>query len=175
MIIMKSISYYLPALSISIMIGCSQPTQPPVILSTELNTDASEVKAIIDQKNDQLEIWYKNRNIDSAASYFAHDVVQMPPNSPAIRGVEMFKQRWMEATEMVEWNFELQAKEVKRSGDLAVELGTYSIDLVSRENPEAPPYSDAGNYLVLWELIEGDWKIVWDAPVSENPLPMPED
>ena len=164
----KSISYIILLIT---MIGCDQSGASPEMPVEPINTDASEVKKIIDQKNDQLEIWYKNRSIDSAATYFALNVVQMPPNSPAIRGIEMFKERWMEATEMMEWNFELQAKEVKRSGNLAVELGSYAIDLVSRGNPEEPPYSDSGNYVVLWELIDGDWKIVWDAPVSENPLP----
>jgi hypothetical protein len=32
---------------------------------------------------------------------------------------------------------------------------------------------DEGNYLVLWEKIDGDWKILWDAPVSTVPMPMP--
>lgn len=30
--------------------------------------------------------------------------------------------------------------------------------------------NDQGNYIVLWENIDRDWKIVWDAPVSDMPL-----
>jgi len=30
---------------------------------------------------------------------------------------------------------------------------------------------DKGNYMVLWKKMDGDWKVVWDAPVTELPLP----
>ncbi|UWX54227.1 hypothetical protein NYZ99_14805 [Maribacter litopenaei] len=32
---------------------------------------------------------------------------------------------------------------------------------------------DMGNYVVLWEKIDDDWKVLWDAPVSSVPMPMP--
>ncbi len=168
---MKSLLYYLVIVTASsAFFSCQSPVASVV---PAVATDTEEVKKIIDEKNDQLEILYKTRQIDSAATYFADDVIQMPPNSPAIKGIEMYKKRWMEATGMAEWDFQFEAQEVRRTGDMAVELGRYTLSLTPTENSPIPPIEDSGHYIVLWELIDGDWKIVWDAPVSENPLPMP--
>ncbi len=166
-----NIPYYLLAFLVAASgWSCQQPT---TAVKSAL-TSSEEVKTIIDEKNDQLEILYKTGQIDSAATYFAEDVIQMPPNSPAIKGIEMYKKRWKEATQMAEWDFQLEALEVRRTGDMAIELGKYTLSLTPTENSPIPAMNDSGHYLVLWELIDGDWKIVWDAPVSENPLPMPE-
>jgi ketosteroid isomerase-like protein len=167
---MKEIIF--PILAVALVLSSCQSTTVSEVLM--VSTNAEEVKKIIDQKNDQLEILYKTRQIDSVATYFADDVIQMPPNSPAIKGIEMYKERWMEATGMAEWDFQFEAQEVRRTGDMAVELGKYTLNLTPTENSPIPPIEDSGHYIVLWEFIDGDWKIVWDAPVSENPLPMPE-
>ena len=167
---MKEIIF--PILAVALIHSSCQPTA--VSEAQIVSTNVEEVNKIIDQKNDQLEILYKTRQIDTAATYFADDVIQMPPNSPAIKGIEMYKERWMEATGMAEWDFQFEAQEVRRTGDMAVELGKYTLRLTPTENSPIPPIEDSGHYIVLWELIDGDWKIVWDAPVSENPLSMPE-
>lgn len=135
-------------------------------------TDPSEVKKIIDEKNAKLEQWYSQGMIDSAATVFSDDVIQMPPNAQPIKGLENFKKVWKENSQFGRWQFDLNAEEVKVSGDLAVELGSYTLDFSPAANSPVPAMSDKGNYVVLWEKKNGEWKITWDAPVSENPMPM---
>ena len=68
------------------------------------------------------------------------------------------------------WEFDFSTEEVKVSGSMAVERGRYQYTFKPNEDSSVPATADSGNYVVLWEKIDGDWKIVWDAPVTETPL-----
>lgn len=148
--------------------SCQQPqeaTAPEIVIDEELRN-------IINQKNTTLEQLYANGQIDSAATFFAEDVIQMPPNAPAMKGIEAYKEDWKKSISMGKWLFDLEAQEVRRSGPMAVELGTYTLRFEPNEDSPMPGFKDHGHYLVLWEKHNDEWKIVWDAPVSEVPLPM---
>jgi len=131
------------------------------------------VKKIIEEKNTKIEGWYASGLIDSVASHFAENCIQLPPNQPAVTGNENFKEVWNQNIQIGQWDFDLNTEQLKASGDLATEYGSYSLSFSPNENSPIPAMTDQGNYVVLWEKIEGDWKIVWDAPVSNLPLPSP--
>ena len=136
------------------------------------SSDYSEqIKKIIDEKNAQIQSWYAAGLIDSVALHFADNCIQMPPNQPALVGIESFKEAWNQNIQFGKWEFELLAQEVKASGDIATELGKYTLSFTPNENSPIPTIVDKGNYVVLWEKINDDWKIVWDAPVSELSIP----
>ncbi|MDX1629582.1 MAG: DUF4440 domain-containing protein [Fulvivirga sp.] len=136
---------------------------------------AEDVKQIIKAKNDELVELYRAGAIDSIGFYFAENLVQLPPNSPAIRGKQQFKEAWTQNMDSGTWEFTLETQEVRKSGDMAVELGKYTVDFTPNEDSEIPAIKDKGNYVVMWEKIDGDWKIVWDAPVSEMSLIVTDD
>ncbi|WP_455170285.1 YybH family protein [Aegicerativicinus sediminis] len=139
--------------------------------SPEENVD--DVKQIIEAKNAKISNWYAEGQIDSVANHFAPNAIQFPPNMTPLRGRENFKEVWKQNVQIGKWNFSLNTQDVKLSGDLATELGSYTLDFVANEKSPIPSMSDKGNYVVLWEKLDGDWKIVWDAPVSELPLAIP--
>lgn len=67
-------------------------------------------------------------------------------------------------------SFETDTVTVARSGDLAYELGPYSLT-VSR--PDKTPATTKGHFLVVWrKQADGSWKAAADAPVSD-PAPAP--
>ena len=78
---------------------------------------------------------------------------------------------------MFDWgecDFSLEAQDVLVSGSIAVERGKYVLRFSAE--PDAPDeissYEDKGNYVALWMLEnDGEWRIVWDAAVSELPIP----
>ena len=135
---------------------------------------SDEIMRIIDEKNNEIEQLYREGRIEEAASHFAANLIQMPPNQPIINGRDEYISRWNESAAMGTWEFDLRVQEVKSSGNLAVERGTYTLGFTPNENSPIPAMMDEGNYLVLWEKTDGEWKILWDAPVSSVPLPMPE-
>jgi len=68
------------------------------------------------------------------------------------------------------WQFKLTTIDVKISGQMAVERGSYKLSFTSNEISPIPSSVDTGHYIVLWEESDGIWKIAWDAPVTELPL-----
>ncbi|MCX2742722.1 nuclear transport factor 2 family protein [Mangrovivirga sp. M17] len=133
--------------------------------------DREEIKTIIDQKNTELEKLYREGKMEEAATYFSQDVIQLAPNTKPIKGTQMYIDEWNKAVSQGEWNFDFRVEEVKFYGNAAVELGSYDLEILPAGGSEMPPFKDQGYYVVLWEKIDGDWKIVWDAPVSSLPLP----
>ena len=134
-----------------------------------------ELKQMINEKNARISEFYKQGLADSVASFFASNLIQMVPNQPPTIGVDKFKESWGQSMQFGTWTFNLNAEEIKGCGDIIVELGKYTLDFQPNENSPIPQMNDKGNYLVLWEKIDGKWKIVWDAPVSEIPIPLPEE
>lgn len=134
--------------------------------------DAKDVRSIIERYNSNAERWYASGEIDSLVSLFAEDAWQMPPNSPPLVGREAIRHFWREAMKWGKWEFSLQTQDVSVSGPIAIERGKYLLKFVA--GPGAPPgmtsFADRGNYLVHWRReLNGEWRVVGDAPVSEMP------
>jgi ketosteroid isomerase-like protein len=144
------------------------------IVKEQPNEEYSQkVRKIIEEKNAQIVAAYSSGLIDSAALHFANNSIQMPPNQPALIGLENYKKAWNQNMQFGKWEFDLQTQEVKANGHLAVELGKYTLSFTPNENSPIPAMKDKGNYVVLWEKINEDWKVMWDAPVSELPMQNP--
>lgn len=148
--------------------SCQDSKSPELASGPEYS---EQIKKIIEEKNGKLEAWYAAGLIDSVASHFAVDCIQLPPNQPPILGNENFKEVWNQNIQIGQWNFDLKTEKVKASGDLATEYGTYTLSFSPNENSPIPAMTDHGSYVVLWEKIDQEWKVLWDAPVSDLPLP----
>ncbi len=140
-------------------------------VSLSVNTPPS--KALIDSHNRDIERYYANGATDSLASMFALDAWQLPPNNPPLVGRDAIRGFWQQAMGWGKWQFSLRAEDVQTSGSIAIERGKYKTTFVA--GPGAPPgmtsVSDQGSYVVYWRReSDGNWRIVWDAPVSEMPL-----
>lgn len=135
------------------------------------NTDVAEIRGIIDRHNTNLERWYLGGHIDSVAAVFAEDAWQMPPNSPPLVGRDSLRAFWTNATGWGRWQFELQAQDVIAEGQIAIERGRFTLQFTADSASPVPTFADRGNYVVLWRRDpDGEWRVVWDAPVSVLPV-----
>lgn len=139
-----------------------------------MSEDTDQVRRIVERHNADAVRWYAAGDADSLATIFAVDAWQMPPHQPALVGREAIREFWRMALGWGKWNFTLAVQSVTVGHDLAVERGAYVLRFTA--GPGAPPgmssFEDRGNYLAHWRLeIDGEWRIVADAPVSELPLP----
>lgn len=133
-------------------------------------TDPKEVREVINKKNKEMEALMKEGNIDSASTFYADNLIQMVPHREPLEGKEAFIKMWKEHAGYGEWDFKINTKEVKVCGEMAAERGEFILKFKPKENSPMPAFKDHGNYVVLWERIDGDWKIAWDAPVIANPM-----
>lgn len=145
---------------------------PPARDAVEMNSDA-DVRRIIEGHNADAVRWYAAGDADSLANLFAADAWQMPPNAPPLVGREVIRAFWKTALNWGSWEFDFQTQDVVVNGSLAVERGKYRLRFTAKPGvpPAMPSLEDQGNYVVLWRREgDGEWRAVWDAPVSEKTL-----
>jgi len=136
----------------------------------ERAAEREAVLEVIERKNDRIESLYAEGEVDSLVAMFADDVWQMPPNTPPLVGREALRDFWSSAVEWADWTFELRTEDLVVSDSIAVERGVYTMRVEADPEAPVPSMRDRGNYVVLWRLHpDGEWRIVWDAPVSELP------
>jgi ketosteroid isomerase-like protein len=137
-------------------------------------TDSAAVRHVIDSLNTKIEGWYDAGQADSIGAMFAQDAVQMPPNMAPVVGRDSLRAFWTSNLTTGKWDFDLTTDEVVVTDSLAVERGHYAVKVAAGPQAQYPSFSDQGNYLVVWRREDdGNWRILWDAPVSTVPMPMP--
>jgi ketosteroid isomerase-like protein len=130
------------------------------------------VRQTIDAHNASVERWYLAGNVDSLVTVFAEDVWQLPPNMAPVVGRDSLRAFWTNALNWGRWEFDLQTQDVVTSGSISVERGRYTLKFTPGAQAPMPAFEDRGNYVVLWrQEPDGQWRAVWDAPVSELPPP----
>jgi ketosteroid isomerase-like protein len=135
-------------------------------------TDPAAVRRIIEAHNADAERWYTAGHVDSLAALFAEDAWQFPPNSPPLIGRDSLRRFSAGAVQSGRWEFDLATQDVVASGSLAVERGRYALKFTAAPQARMPSFADRGNYVVLWRQDrDGQWRVVWDAPVSVLPPP----
>ena len=155
---MKQLLFFVTVL---FLISCTETKKENAV-----SDRSADFRKAVDEKNALAEKWYRGSNIDSLATLFADNVVQMPPNQPPTIGMDNFKKGWAQSFQWGNWIFSIKAQEAKANGDIGVELGKYTLSFEPNNTSPIPAMKDTGNYVVHWQKINNDWKIVWDAPVS---------
>lgn len=131
----------------------------------------ADVRETIEHHNSELERLYAEGKADSAALFFAEDTWQMPPNSPPVVGREAYIEFWTQAFQWGSWHFDFMVQDVVAADGIAVERGKYTLAYEAGPESPFPTLQDKGNYVVMWRRDpDGEWRIVWDAPVSEIPM-----
>jgi uncharacterized protein (TIGR02246 family) len=100
------------------------------------------------------------------AEAYAEDGVMLPPDATVVKGREAIAKLWKSWIDEGLKNLKLKTTEVEVSGDLAYEIGDFSLEVPAKDgNVSVAP----GNYLVVWKKgADGVWRLkvdTWnDAP-----------
>lgn len=122
---------------------------------------SNEIKAI----NEKLVTAFNNGDYESIADLYTANAKFFPQNAEVIEGKDAVKTTWEGMLNMGISQFNLETIEAKAYGMIAVEEGRYEMYIGDQ-------LVDHGKYIVIWEKVNGKWKIAKDIPNSSVPLPV---
>lgn len=151
--------------SLPLAAGCSQQSQPAAneAAATDTSQDEQAIRAI----NARWLQLLRAKDSAGIAQIYAEDGVAMPANEPALRGREAIGAWWGQAMQLPGYDltFETDKLVVSKSGDMALDLGTYRF----RANPPSGAIDDTGKFVVVWRKVGDEWKVAADIFNSDRP------
>ena len=108
---------------------------------------------------------FNTGNYDQWALLFATDAQLMPPNHEPVHGLKAIERVMRELGEAGHHDLRFETALVTLSGDLAVEIGRYSVAISQANGTDMP---ERGKYVRAWRRL-GAWLIVADCWNSNLP------
>lgn len=142
--------------------ACSQP-QPVAPPDTRAADEATIRAADAD--------WAKfaaAKDLDKCMSYYLDDAVMFSPGAPAVLGKDNIRKvvQQMISAPSVQMTFSDQTVEVARSGDLAVDRGSYKSVVTDKKGKES---TSGGKFVLVWKKqADGSWKIAADTSAADK-------
>lgn len=125
-------------------------------------------RAMVEISNDWLDA-YASGDLDGIMAIMHTDAVVMPHGQPTSRGTDAVRRYFSTRIGRPGVTFVDDLEEIRINGDWAYVLGRFRLE-VERGDDE-PPYVHNGRYLVLYEKVDGEWKMLRDmdnlAPIAE--------
>lgn len=111
------------------------------------------------------------KDADAIAAFHVPSATVMMPNSPVMTGVDAVREGWRGTMALpnLSLNWQPARITVARSGDIATEVGSYTM---SFDAPQGR-VTDAGSYTTVWHKVDGNWLIANDIVTSSQPMPAP--
>ncbi|OZG74335.1 DUF4440 domain-containing protein [Hahella sp. CCB-MM4] len=105
---------------------------------------------------------------DSAgiSAFYTENAQLMAPHNDFLTGRQAIQAAFQSFMDMGIIAMNLDTLEVEGSGDLAYEVGKYSLEI------EGGQVVDEGKYIVVWKQVAGQWKLHRD--IFNTNLPAPE-
>lgn len=127
---------------------------------------AEDVRQAIEQVNARFVEAFKAGDAATIASLYTESAKMLPPDATEVVGREAIQELWQGAIDDGVKDLTLKAMDVEACGDLAYEVGSFSIQVPAENNAMA---TAGGNYLVIWKRgPDGRWRLhidTWnDAP-----------
>lgn len=116
-------------------------------------------KAAVEEGAKQFSAALKKGDAAALAAMYSSDAQALPPNGEMVSGREGIQKMWQGVIDSGMKNMSLTTLEVVQSGNLAYEVGKYTLSSVDGQT------SDTGKYVVVWKREKGKWKLhrdIWN-------------
>src|SRR4051812_37759863 len=156
-----------PSRSLSLLLCLLAMPTGGIVAGAEVDREAEERR--IRELDAQWVAAVARKDVAAVALFYAPDGRVMPSNAPTARGRAAIAEFWKGLLAMpgISFTFEPRVIKVADSGDLAYDIGVYSL---SYDGPRGR-VRDEGKYLVVWEKVDGEWKAMADIDNSDRPAP----
>jgi ketosteroid isomerase-like protein len=143
-----------------ILVGCGGTSQvtAPAPADTRAQDEAS-IRAAAEDWGKAIEA----KNLDTTVSFYADDAWVYPQNAPVAKTAEQRRAVWAAFFAMPgasNMEGDIARVDVARSGDLAVEFGTFAM---SMNDKRGKPVTENEKYVVTWKKqADSKWKVIAD-------------
>lgn len=103
---------------------------------------------------------YANGDLDGIMAIMHEDAVVMPHNQPTSRGTDAVRHYFAGRIGRPGVTFVDNLQEIRINGSWASVMGSFTLQV--DRGPDEPPYVHRGRYLVLYEKVNGDWRMLRD-------------
>lgn len=160
---------WVPLLAL-VLVACEQPVRearaPAAAEAAPGESDLAAVQQAIADVDRQWEEAANRGDAEAVAALYADDAYFLAPNAELVQGREEIRELLQGLVDMGLANVDFTTVDVGASGDLAYEVGRYSLDL------QQPGVSDQGKYVIVARRqADGSWKLVADIFNSSLPAP----
>jgi uncharacterized protein (TIGR02246 family) len=125
------------------------------------------VESLIRDLDQDFVTSFNTGNYDQVAALFAQDGAFMAPHHDPAYGPKAVERLLRQFAESGYEDLRLETLRVEASGDLAMEIGRYSVAI---RQPDGTILADRGKYVKAWRRL-GAWLIVADCWSSNLPAP----
>lgn len=146
----------------------SNATGPRQASNANVTARNEAIRREIDLLNRKNVEAFRRKDVPAIASGYTSDARLMPPNGPIAQGYNAIAHVWSQllALPNVKLNWSATYVDVARSGELAYEIGTYSM----LYDGATGPVSDHGKYIVVWKKQGRLWKTAADIFNTDMPV-----
>ena len=119
------------------------------------SASSSDVESTIRGLTQDFRMNFNTGNYDLVAGVFASDGRFMAPHSDPVSGNRLIERKLREFGDSGFQDLRLDTVRVESSGDMAMEVGRYSVSIITDANGTQ---TDHGKYLTVWRRL-GAWRI----------------
>ncbi len=128
-----------------------------------------EIRQAIEDFNARYVEAFNRGDAAALAAFYTEDATMLPPNSPAVRGKQAIEADYKHVFATGVRNLSLDTVEVSSDGNLAYHVGTYSVDVPSKDGTTM---RDTGKEVDIYKRqADGSWKLHVETWNSDKPLP----
>jgi ketosteroid isomerase-like protein len=109
----------------------------------------------------------RTKDLDTIVDMYADDATYMPPGRKPVAGKAAVRVNWAGYLQRDSFEAEYTPTiQVSHGGDMAFDIGHYVISM----KKEGKPVTFVGKYVVVWKLIDGQWKAAVDIDNDNGPI-----
>ena len=142
-----------------ILLSCAPPVKEEI--------DIAQLHKTIEDKNLKFQDAVRQGDAAALAALYTDEATILPPNSDMIQGKQAIETFWSSSLQIGVKDIVLTAVDISGSGDLAYEIGKYTL-IIQPEGQE--PTEEKGKYVVvLKKTADSSWKLhvdIWNSSMA---------